>query len=116
MATAQRIDSFKIMNTKVSFLFLNYLEKIGIIRGIEIECDKLCVYMKYVNNRVPFSHITIISKPSRTYPVTIEKLSQLVDRNGSSIFILSTGYGFLSHADCLSKRCSGDLVAKIDLQ
>lgn len=41
LAKAQRIDSFKIMNTTVNFAFVNKLEKLGIIRGFELEYDKL---------------------------------------------------------------------------
>ena len=115
LAKAQRIDSFKIMNTKISVGFLMKLEDIGVIRGFEMESDKLHVFMKYVNNRVPFTNIKLISKPSRTYPISINKLSQIIDKHGSSVFILSTGYGFLSHSECFAKRCSGELVAKIDL-
>lgn len=71
--------------------------------------------MKYVNKSVPFVNIRIVSKSSRRYPVTIQKLIKIADRNGSSIFIISTGYGLLSHTECFVSRCSGQIIAKIDL-
>ena len=113
LAKAQRIDSFIIMNSVVNFLFANKLEQLGIIRGFEVEDEKLRVYMKFVNKNTPFTKIQMISKSSRRYPITLEKLSQMVDKNGSSIYILSTGLGFLSHVECFTSRCSGDLIAKI---
>lgn len=115
LAKAQRIDSFKIINTKINFAFLTKLEDLGIIRGFEIEYDKLLVYMKYVDKRVPFIHIQLIGKPSRSPSIGIERLLRVADKYGSSIFILSTGYGFLSHTECFAFRCSGDIVARIDL-
>ena len=115
LAKAQRIDSFKVMNTKVSFAFLNKLEKLGIIRGFEIEDDKLLVHMKYVEKRVPFIHIKLICKPSRRSSIGMKRLLRAVDKYGSSIFIISTGYGFLSHSECITLRCSGEIVARIDL-
>ena len=115
LAKAQRIDSFKVMNTKVSFAFLNKLEKLGIIRGFEVEEDKLLVYMKYVEKRVPFIHIQLICKSSRRSSIRMRKLLKVMDRYGSSIFIISTGYGFLSHTECITLKCSGEIVARIDL-
>jgi ribosomal protein S8 len=115
LAKAQRIDSFKIMNTTVNFAFVNKLEKLGIIRGFELEYDKLWVYMKYVNKRVPFTHIDLVSRPGRVLTVPTQRLKQVADKNGSSIFIISTGYGFLTHTECFTLRCNGDVVARIDL-
>ena len=115
LAKAQRIDSFKIINTNVNFPFLDKLETLGIIRGFEVEYDMLIVYMKYVDKRVPFTHIQLVGKPSRSSSIPIQRLLRVADKYGSSIFILSTGYGFLSHTECFIRRCSGDIVARIDL-
>lgn len=115
LAKAQRINSFKIMNSRMNFAFLNKLEKLGIIRGFEIEYDKLLVFMKYVNKRVPFVHIKLISRPGRVVTIPTQRLRQVSDKNGSSIFIISTGYGFLTHTECFTLECNGEVVARIDL-
>jgi ribosomal protein S8 len=115
LAKAQRIDSFRIINTRINFAFLTKLESLGIIRGFEIEYDQILVYMKYVDKRVPFIHIQLVGRPGRTTPINIQRLLRVADKYGSSIFVLSTGYGFLSHTECFTFRCSGNIVARIDL-
>jgi ribosomal protein S8 len=116
LAKAQRINSFKIMNSKVNVSLANKLEQLGIIRGFEVDDDnKLSVFMKYVNKRMPFVRMYMIAKSSRHAYITLDRLSILVDRNGSSIFILSTGRGFLSHTECFASRCSGEIIIRIDL-
>jgi len=57
----------------------------------------------------------LVGKSSRRGYIKLEKLQQLVDRNGSSIFVLSTGRGLLSHSECFALRCSGELIIRIDL-
>jgi ribosomal protein S8 len=115
LAKAQRINSFKIMNSKINISLANKLEQLGIIRGFKVDDDKLSVYIKYVNKRVPFVRMYMIAKSSRHAYITLTRLSTLVDKNGSSIFILSTGRGFLSHTECFASRCSGEIVIRIDL-
>jgi len=115
LAKAQRIDSFKIINTKVNMSFLYKLEELGIIRGFELDYDKLKVYMKYVDKRIPFLHINLVSRPGRVFPISLERLRQVSDKYGSSIFILSTGYGFLTQYECFTLKCCGEVVARIDL-
>ena len=115
LAKAQRINSFKIVNSKVNFAVLFKLEELGILRGFQVEEESLFVFMKYVKNRVPFTRIWLVGKSSRRAYVTLEKLHYLADKNGSSIFVLSTGYGLLSHSECFALRCSGEIIIKIDL-
>jgi ribosomal protein S8 len=55
LAKAQRIESFKIPNSRINFAMVFKLEEVGILRGFEVQDGNLlCVYMKYVNKRVPF--------------------------------------------------------------
>jgi len=60
LAKAQRIETFRILNTKINFTFLIKLDDIGVIRGFEVEYNELIVYMKYVDKRVPFTHISLV--------------------------------------------------------
>lgn len=116
LARAQRINSFILKNNKINFLLANKLEILGIIRGFKVNEDgELQVFMKYVNKTFPFIRIYMIGKSSRRSPITLESLFKLADRNGSSIYILSTGYGFLTHTECFANRCSGEILLRIDL-
>src|SRR5438067_13735824 len=92
LAKAQRIESYEILFTKINASFLSKLEQLGIIRGFEVNENKFRVYMKFVNIRAPFIHIKFVGKSSRSNSIKIERLIQASDKNGSSIFILSTGY------------------------
>jgi len=115
LAKAQRIDSFKIVNSKINFAVLFKLEELGILRGFQVEDEHLFVFMKYIKKRVPFTRMWLVGKSSRRGYINLEKLHQLVDRNGSSIFVLSTGRGLLSHSECFALRCSGEIIIRIDL-
>ena len=116
LARAQRIDSFKIVNNKVNFALASKLEVLGIIRGFEVNEDgELHVFMKYVNKTFPFFRIYMIGKSSRRSPIKLDRLCKITDKNGSSIYILSTGYRFLTHTECFANRCSGEIILRIDL-
>jgi len=115
LAKAQRIETFRILNTKINFTFLIKLDDIGVIRGFEVEYNELIVYMKYVDKRVPFTHISLVGTSKKRPSVRMLKLLRVSDKYGSSIFVLSTGYGFLTHAECITLRCTGYMVCRIDL-
>jgi len=57
LAKAQRIDSFKIVNSKINFAVLFKLEELGILRGFQVEDEHLFVFMKYIKKRVPFTRM-----------------------------------------------------------
>jgi len=116
LAKAQRIESFKIPNSKINFAMVFKLEELGVLRGFSVEEDNmLCVYMKYINKRVPFSKLWLVGKSSRSGSISLNNLRLLTDKHGSSIYILSTGMGFLSHSECFSRKCCGEVVVRIDL-
>jgi len=55
LAKAQRIDSFKIANSKVNFSMVYKLEELGILRGFFVEEGNILrVDMKFVRKRAPF--------------------------------------------------------------
>jgi len=115
LAKAQRIDSFKIINTTVNFAFISKLEKLGLIRGFELDGGQLWVFMKYVDKRVPFVHMNLISRPGRVFSIPTQQLRQVIDKSGSTLLIMSTGYGFLTHTECFTLGCNGPIIVAIDL-
>jgi len=116
LARAQRIDSFKIPNSRINFAMVFKLEELGILRGFEVEDGNLlCVYMKYVKSRTPFIKLRLVGKSSRRSNISLDRLRKVTDRSGSCIYILSTGRGFLTHTECFALSCCGEIVVKIDL-
>ena len=116
LAKAQRIDSFKIANSKVNFSMVYKLEELGILRGFFVEEGNILrVDMKFVRKRAPFVKLWLVGKSSRSGSISLERLRLLSDKNGSSIYILSTGRGFLTHTECFTLKCCGEVVVKIDL-
>jgi len=112
-------SSIKVKKNKFTIKFLYLLQKIGLIRGFFFlikECAIL-VYLKYTKGVSSIHSINIISKPSNRIYWTLNFLSKNYRRHDfSTIYILSTSKGLLTHNDALlTKSFSGEILCKIKI-
>jgi ribosomal protein S8 len=111
-----RSKSINVANTKLNLKTLILLKRIGIIRGLYfIDNNKLEVMLKYVNNRVVFRKLELVSVPSRKVYVDLIKLKKLKDKNNAYIFVVSTNKGLKTDFECLLNKLSGELLFRIEL-
>lgn len=111
---AHRNLCFEIIFTKKNLKFLIFLKNFNFIhKFVLIKKNNnlfIRIYLYYYKNKKICSHFKLISKPSKTFTISYKALRLLDKRSGSSIFILSTPYGLVSHKEALKNKTSGFLV------
>jgi ribosomal protein S8 len=119
LAYKNHYTSVKVKKNKFTVNFLYLLQKIGLIRGFFfiLNANYILVYLKYINSKACFIDINLISKPSNRIYWTLNFLSKNYRRNDfSTIYIISTAKGLLTHNDVLlSKNFSGEIICKIKI-
>lgn len=105
---------FEIIYTKKIYNFLNFLKKHNVIyKYILIKNDnktKIKIYLYYYKNKTIFNNFKLISKPSHKINTSLHSLRLLDKKSGSSVFIISTSKGFITHKEALKNQISGYLV------
>jgi ribosomal protein S8 len=86
----------------------NFIHKYLLVKKNNRYFFKLFVFFfKKKNISLDFK---IISRPSKFFFITYESLKLLSKRSGSSIFIISTNKGFLSHQDAIKNKTGGYVI------
>lgn len=105
---------FKINYTKKIINFVNVLKKFNIIHKFIIIKNNnrffIKIYIFYYKNKKIGSNFKLISKPSKSFPISLKALKLLSLRSGNSIFLISTPEGILSHQNAIKKKIGGLLV------
>lgn len=106
--------NFKVIYTKKNILFLNFFKKFNIIYKYTIirknELTYINVYLYYYKNMTTCSHFKLITKPSQRFSISYKALRLLQKKSGTSIFILSTPFGIMSHHEALKKNTTGLVI------
>jgi ribosomal protein S8 len=99
---------FKIIYTKQNLIFLNFFKKFNIIYKYTILQKNNLIYINvhlyYYKNFPVCSNFKLITKPSKKFSISYQTLRLLQKKSGTSIFILSTPYGLMTHQDALKKK------------
>jgi ribosomal protein S8 len=116
---------FKILQIlKNEFYIFNYfvIPHFSIPGFLQIKTTKfflenlLCVIFRPNNlfgNLRTVNNIIFISTPSRNIYISYRQLAKLVNMNSSSLFLLNTTVGVVSHKTALKKKLGGSLLCKI---
>lgn len=111
--------TIKVLKNKFTIKFLYLLQKIGLIRGLFFlfNEDMILVHLKYMGGKPCLYDINLVSKPSKRVYWTLNFLSKNYRRHDfSTIYIISTPTGLISHNDILlSKSFSGEIICKIKI-
>lgn len=70
----------------------------------------ILIKLLYFKNLKVNKNIKLITKPSRTYYISLKALNLLNKRSGTSLYILSTSRGIFTHKEALEKKISGFLL------
>jgi len=102
---------FNIFFTKKNLLFINFLKNFSFINKYYIIKMKnkfyIKIYLYYYKNKIISNNFKILSTPSKSFFLSYKSLRLLSKRTSSSIFILSTDKGILSHKQALNQKLGG---------
>jgi ribosomal protein S8 len=70
----------------------------------------LKVFVKYINLEIQLCFpIFFYFKPSHKLPITLKKLKKINVTMGTTVLVISTSKGLMTHDDCLKFNISGYL-------
>lgn len=105
---------FEIIFTKKVFKFLFFLKKFNFIYKYVLvnknQSFYIKIYLYYYKNKKICSHFKLISRPSHLFSISYKALRLIDKRSGSSIFILSTSIGLISHKEALKNNITGNVI------
>jgi ribosomal protein S8 len=112
---AKKTLAFNTVFTKKVFALLKIFKKYGMVKDYKLlnTNDKrvaVRVYLIYYRYLPLNKNIKLISTPSRTFYVSLNSLKFLEKRTGSSIFLISTTKGIVTHKVALQNNTGGVLV------
>ena len=93
------LQKFKFVNN--FFIFKNKKKNKIFIR----------IYFFYYKNASPNKLGKLILKPSHMVPISLKAINLLSKRSGSTIFLISTSSGIITHFEALKKKKSGYIFA-----
>jgi ribosomal protein S8 len=102
---------FNIFFTKKNLLFINFLKNFTFINKYYIIKIKnkfyIRIYLYYYKNKIISNNFKILSSPSKSFFLSYKSLRLISKRTSSSVFILSTDRGLLSHKQALNQKLGG---------
>jgi ribosomal protein S8 len=105
---------FDLNYTTKSLNFVKILKTLSLINKFFVYTRKERLYIKiyayYFRNINLVKKFKLISKPSKSFYVSLKALTLLNKRSGSSIFLISTSKGMMSHKMALKQNLSGIMV------
>jgi len=106
----------QIIYTRQNIQFLRKLNAMGVINNFiihkskKIKNTRLITFSVSMYKNEPFySKIRLVSKPSKSYNLTLKHLSVLKTKLHKTELLLSTNVGFLTLHEALLKNVSGKL-------
>jgi len=115
IARRNRLKTIIIIPSKIIFELLKIFEDLGIIIGYHIINDKVEIILKYHESKCAFTHLTVLSKPSRRIYVSLLDLYKFKEKYSSDIMVLSTSKGVMLDVDCIKNKQTGLLLLRISI-
>jgi ribosomal protein S8 len=105
---------FFIIFTKKNYYFVKILKKFNVIHDYKLikknNFNFIKINLFFYKNKSISSTIKIISKPTKVFLISYESLKLLNKKCGSSIFLISTSKGVMSHNDAIKLKIGGFLL------
>ena len=103
--------------TKRSYNVIKLLYALRIIQNyliIDKNGRKIITFNAFNYKNTPyFSHLKVVSSPSNVHHVSLKSLRVMSNSIGSSIIILETDKGIISHKAALSYNIGGKILAVV---
>lgn len=111
---AHKVLFFDLFFTKKTFIYIKLLHRLNYIFNYKLlkknSTPFIRIYVYYWNNNPVGYQFKLISKPSHSFFVSLKSLTLLSKRTGSSIFLISSSQGLLTHYEAIQKKTGGLLL------
>lgn len=110
---------FFLLFTVKNYQFVKILKKFNVIHDFRLIKKNKFVYIKitlffYKNNIVCYN-FKIITRPSKIFNISYNSLVLLSKKTNSSIFLISTSKGILSHKEAILQKKGGMVLGFFSL-
>jgi ribosomal protein S8 len=110
---------FFLLFTVKNYQFVKILKKFNVIHDFRLIKKNRFVYIKitlffYKNNIVCYN-FKIITRPSKIFNISYNSLVLLSKKTNSSIFLISTSKGILSHKEAILQKKGGMVLGFFSL-
>ena len=97
----------------ISYLILiKTLLKFNLISHYFIKFNVIYIYLNYFNFKPVFSYIKLISTPAKKVLISYQELTLLSMLYSTSVILLSTPRGYISHLKALHFKTGGVMIAQ----
>lgn len=110
---------FDIFFTKKNIKFIRFLKYIGLIKNFYLFKNsnyvKIKIFISFYK-RIPIcKNIKLLSTPSRNFFISYKALLLLHNRSLTSVYLLSTSKGLITHMEALRLRTGGKVVMRLSV-
>jgi ribosomal protein S8 len=110
---------FFVIFTKKNYYFVKILKKFNVIHDFKLikknNFNFIKISLFFYKNKNICSNLKIISRPAKTFLISYEALKLLNKKSGSSVFLISTDKGILSHHEAIKLKIGGSLIVFFSL-
>merc|ERR1712182_71352 len=92
---------------------LHLLQKEGLIRGFNVEGNKITVLLKHYQGAPVIRNIRVVSKPSREMWLLPHEL-KFRTRYNTGLWVMQTPVGVISHRDCIEMGIGGKMLFAVN--
>jgi ribosomal protein S8 len=112
---AKKNLTFNILFTRKVIKLLAFFKKSGVICDYKIlltteKRPVIRVFLSYYKNLPLNKNFKLLSRPSRTFYMSLKALRFVAKRVGSAVYIISTDKGLMSHDDAILAKRGGILI------
>lgn len=106
-----RLSNVLVINTKLVIKVLDYLYKMGYIRGYVIQDKRyILIYLKYIKNKSCIKNIVRISTPGRRVYLKVKDLKRISSQKSNGFRLFSTNKGLLVDEEVLKYNIGGEAL------
>lgn len=110
---------FFILFTVKNYQFVKTLKKFNVIHDYKLIKKNSFTYIKitlfFYKNKVICHNFKIITRPSKVFTISYQSLTLLSKKTNSSIFLISTSKGILSHKEAILRKTGGIVLGFFSL-
>lgn len=111
--------SFFIIFTKKNYNTIKVLKNFNIIHDFKLikknNFNFIKINLFFYKNKTICHNLKIISRPAKIFTISYKSLLLLNKKSGSSIFLISTTKGIVSHQEAIKLKIGGVLICFFSL-
>ena len=98
-------------SSKMKLSVLNVIKEAGYVDDYSLDSGKVCVSLKYINDKPAAEKIERVSKPGRRVYVKKDDIPRVL--SGHGLAIISTSKGVMSGSNARKLNLGGELICKV---